>query len=233
GEPEEAIKMAAHDEQCDLIVVAAQPRQGLETLVHPRLTPRLEAHAAIPVLIWPEGIPADATEGPLAHAGAPVLVPLDGSPYAEEALPLAASLAREFRRSLTLVHVVAPGVLAVTSADAAAVAEMEIESDERVAREYLKGIRHRMAATTGLPVESMIRMGDPADEFLHLAESHPGSLIVMSTHGRSGLARFFIGSVAGHIVRRAHVPVLIIPPRAVREKAIPQLEQLAVDAVEH
>lgn len=233
GEPEAAITMVARDEQCDLIVAAAQPREGLEALVHPRLTPRLEAHAALPMLIWPEGIPDEEIEGPLCHAGAPVLVPLDGSAYAEEALPLATSLAREFRRTLILVHVVIPFVPAVASIDAAAAIPMSIENDERAAREYLKGIRQRVAATTALPVESMIRMGDPADELLHLAETHPGGLIVMTTHGRSGLSRFLMGSVAGHIVRRAHAPVLIIPPRAVREQAIPQLEQVAVDVVEH
>ncbi len=233
GEPDEAINMVARDEKCDLIVAAAQPREGLAALIHPRLTPRLQARAAIPVLIWPEDIPADAIEGPLAHAGAPVLVPLDGSTYAEEALPLAASLAREFHRTLLLVRVVAPVVSPVTSADAAEVVGMELESDEHQAREYLAVTRRRIAATTGLAVEAMMRMGIPAHEFLHVAESHPGSLIVMTTYGRSGLERFFIGSVAGHVVRRAHVPVLIIPPRAVQEKAIPQIDQLAVDAVEH
>ncbi len=233
GAPEETISIVAHDEQCDLIVAAAQPRKGLGAVTHPRLTPRLQVHAAIPVLIWPEHVPADATDGPLAHAGAPVLVPLDGSASAEEALPLAASLAREYRRTLLLVRVVEPMPITASGAEAVAVMRTEYDLDAREVRGYLAAVRQRVANMTGLTVETMMRTGDPADEFLHLAEGFPDSLIVMTTHGRSGLARFLTGSVAGSIVRRAHLPVLIIPPRAVRERAIPQMEQLAVDAVEH
>jgi len=162
-----------------------------------------------------------------------VLVPLDGSAYAEEALPLAASLAREYHRTLLLVRVVVPVAKTATGAEGIALIQTEQDLDTHEARAYLAAVRLRVANTTGLPVEAMMRTGDAADEFLQLAEGYPDSLIVMTTHGRSGLARVLTGSVAAHIVRRAHLPVLIIPPRAVSEKAIPQLEQLVVDAVEH
>jgi nucleotide-binding universal stress UspA family protein len=233
GAPEEAIAMVARDEQSDLLVAAARPRGGLGAMTHPRLTWRLQAHAAVPVLIWPEHMPAEATDGPLARRGSSVLVPLDGSTYAEEALPLAASLAREYRRTLLLVRVVEPMPITASGAEAVAVMRTEYDLDAREVRGYLAAVRMRVANMTGLTVEAMMRTGDAADQFLHLAEGYPDSLIVMTTHGRSGLARFLTGSVAGDIVRRAHLPVLIIPPRAVREKTIPQLEQLAVDAVEH
>jgi len=233
GEPETAINMVARDELCDLVVVAAQPRRGLEALVHPRLTPRLEAHAAAPVLIWPEGIATQAIEAPLAHPGAPVLAPLDGSMYAEEALPLATELAQKFGRTLMLIRVVEPVDSAITSAEAAEVVGLEVENAARAAREYLTTMRQAVAARTGLRVEAILRQGDPSDRILHMAEEHPGSLIVMTTHGRRGLERFFVGSVTGDVVRRAHAPVLVIPPRAVESGATLHADRSFADAVEH
>ncbi len=233
GEPDEAISMVARDEQCDLIVVAAQPRRGLEVLVHPRLTPHLEAHAAMPVLIWPEGVAAEAIEAPLAHVGAPVLAPLDGSAYAEEALPLATELARKFGRTLMLIRVIEPVDSAITGTEAADIVGLEANNAERTAREYLTTIRQSIAAKTGLRVEAILRQGDAAERILHIAETHPSSLIVMTTHGRRGLDRFFVGSVTGDVVRRAHAPVLVIPPGVVHNVAMPYSDKLVVDAVEH
>ena len=66
-----------------------------------------------------------------------------------------------------------------------------------------------------------------------MTETHPGSLIVMTTHGRRGLERFFVGSVTSDVVRRAHVPVLVIPPAAVHGAEILQPVDTHVDAVEH
>lgn len=63
---------------------------------------------------------------------------------------------------------------------------------------------------SGIPVETMIQAGQPAETILDVARSNDVDMIAMTTHGRSGIQRFLLGNVADRVVRHAHVPVLLV-----------------------
>ena len=140
-----------------------------------------------------------------------IIVPLDGSALAEQALPQAEGLARLTGAPLHLVRVIdpaGPGTLGTVVLHTDALSMQLLLEEERIAaREYLERIeqdvRDRQHAVT---VE--YRQGPAAQELLAITQ--PGDLLVMATHGRGGLTRWFLGSVAEAIVRRASIPVLLV-----------------------
>ena len=150
-------------------------------------------------------------DGTPALQVARVVAPLDGSETADQALPAAAALAALFAAPLHLVCVVDPQHLAtplnaLLQGDALALAlavEMERESAQQALAATADDLAQREGAAT---VE--IREGDAATEIL--AALRPGDLLVMTTHGRSGPARWMLGSVAEAVVRRADGPVWLV-----------------------
>jgi nucleotide-binding universal stress UspA family protein len=142
-----------------------------------------------------------------------VVVPLDGSELAEKALPYAEELARLCGAGLHLVRVVDVthldrfGAIAVEYADL----DLLLADEQQSAREYTTAMG-RQAAERGLTVTSEVRQGVAAREIL--ATTRPGDLVAMASHGRGGLARWFLGSVAEEVARRAAVPVLLVRAEA-------------------
>ena len=84
------------------------------------------------------------------------------------------------------------------------------------AKNYLSEMAGRLKAE-GIAVENDMAYGLPADEILNYAEQKQVDLIVMSTHGRSGISRWFSGSVSEKVVRQSLTPVLIVTPRGCRK----------------
>lgn len=137
-----------------------------------------------------------------------ILTPLDGSATAEAALTEALRIARAFAAILDLIQVV-PWAAAVYGA-APEVWQPE-DLDDRLARaadDYLGSVQDRLPSD--LPCERQVLRGAPAAAILDHAERTGADLIVMGTHGRSGLGRFLLGSVADQVVRAASVPVLLV-----------------------
>lgn len=138
-----------------------------------------------------------------------ILVPLDGSQFGEQALPWALSIAKTAQSSVQLVHVHRP--LEVTYA------EMQIFDDtldnqlrerERV---YLETTVKKLS-TAGVPLTAVNRDGDIGVALREHAAEHNASLIVMTTHARGAMGRFWLGSVADELMREAPVPLLLIHP---------------------
>lgn len=138
-----------------------------------------------------------------------ILVPLDGSVRAEQALPLAARLARVTQGSVILTQVVQlPSEYAMYAAPATPPPAL-LQADRSEAVAYLQHVAHH-DALAGLNVETEVVTGLTAQEILgQIAERHADA-VVMSSHGRTGLARWVLGSVAEHVSRAAPVPVLIV-----------------------
>jgi nucleotide-binding universal stress UspA family protein len=135
-----------------------------------------------------------------------ILVPLDQSELAERALVHAVELARVLGGTLHLVSVVPVGDMdAMLTAGVVVDRTAQVES----AREYMKGIRKRVIAD-GVEAEWDVCQGDIAEELLRYCEQQDIELIVMSTHGRSGLGRWVYGSIADRVLRYAPVPVLLV-----------------------
>jgi nucleotide-binding universal stress UspA family protein len=133
-----------------------------------------------------------------------ILVPLDGSPVSERALPYARFLAQAVQAELVLLRVV----------EVRPFTDSEETWNEIVAEAYIGRFRSDLAVA-GL-AETAVKIGNPAREILDAIKARDLDLIVMSTHGRSGLGRFLHGSVAEEVMRRSPVPILLVSPRCIR-----------------
>jgi nucleotide-binding universal stress UspA family protein len=138
-----------------------------------------------------------------------ILVPLDGSPFAEHALPLAMTLARHAGATLHLVQVHVPvlAVNGVTILDDRL--DRTLRDRERV---YLEDVRCRVADRVHVPVLSALPIGGVADELIEQARQCAADLIVMTTHGRGALSRLWLGSIADEMMRHGLAPVLLMRP---------------------
>jgi nucleotide-binding universal stress UspA family protein len=140
-----------------------------------------------------------------------IVVPLDGSDVAERALPHAQEMARLSGSPIHLVRVIDTMPLGGYGAYGLAVEQAAYQqglaAEESASREYLATIE-RGLVDRGLSVTKEIRRGSVRHELS--ATTHPGDLIVMASHGRGGVQRWFLGSVAEDVVRRATVPVLLV-----------------------
>jgi nucleotide-binding universal stress UspA family protein len=132
-----------------------------------------------------------------------ILVPLDGSSLAEAILPQVTELAKGLGAEVLLLRVaiahVFPGV-------------DPTEEEVRVvheAEEYIEALADKLAEK-GVHVRTAVRYGKPAEEILHHIADNAADMVAMSTHGRSGLSRLVMGSVAEEIVRNAGVPVTLV-----------------------
>lgn len=157
----------------------------------------------------------------------PILVPLDGSELSERALPYALAVARVTSRSLSLLSVW-EGADTGPHSGASATAQ-EIDLPGRARREvYLKVVAQRLAVQ-GFEVAEKIRDGDPSEEVLRYCSEHPPALLVMATHGRSGIHRMWYGSVASRLMRAASVPTLLVGPRVLEEsREVPVVGEILV-----
>lgn len=141
-----------------------------------------------------------------------ILVPLDGSPLAEEALPLATTLGQPFSSQIILFQVLRffvtlRGAYQEISPDWEAVAHEYAAYEE--AEAYLQAKRDELRAQ-GFEVRILLLGIGPNEEISDVIAAQKVDLIVMATHGRSGLARWASGSVADAVVRRSHCPVLLV-----------------------
>lgn len=140
-----------------------------------------------------------------------ILVPLDGSPFGEAALPAAMALAKRSGARLHLVHVHA------ASADGegglGGLPRGWAAEAERAARAYLDEVVARTADDMGESVSFGLLKAPVAAAVGEYARTNGITLLVMSTHGRRGLSRMWLGSVAAGIIREAPAPVLLVRPR--------------------
>jgi nucleotide-binding universal stress UspA family protein len=144
-----------------------------------------------------------------------LLVPLDGSPFAEQALPMARRIARRAGASVNVVLVHVPFTAAYADSIAPGTCEAEASSLKQE-RAYLDGIVKRITDLASTPVSSALLEGQVVAETLNAHASTTGTdLIVMTTHGRGPLSRFWPGSVADELVRRATTPILLIRPQEI------------------
>lgn len=132
-----------------------------------------------------------------------ILHPTDFSECSNYAFQVACTLARDPGARLVLVHVTSNLVVAVPF--------VTIPPDPVDIREQLqKQLAALQPSEPGLQVERHLREGDPATEILRLAQETHADLVVMGTHGRTGLGRLLVGSVAEQVLRKAPCPVLTV-----------------------
>jgi nucleotide-binding universal stress UspA family protein len=140
-----------------------------------------------------------------------ILCPVDFSECSDHALRYAQDLAEAFGAELKLLHVVEVPFLPSYSMAGVPDLSMPIEQLEEGAREHLEKVLERTRQQVeGIEVSGEVRPGTAFVEIIDTAREMDADLIVMGTHGRSGLKQLLIGSVAEKVVRKAPCPVLTV-----------------------
>jgi len=139
-----------------------------------------------------------------------ILVPLDGSELAETALNDAVGVAEATHADITLLHVI-PTIEEVLGNDTGhpIYIDQQWASKRATAVDYLAKVRKRLDCNE-VEIHPAVEMGSAPEIIISYAHDHPVDLIVMATHGRSGLKRWVYGSVADKVLRGADLPVLLI-----------------------
>jgi nucleotide-binding universal stress UspA family protein len=140
-----------------------------------------------------------------------ILVPVDGSPFAEHALPLALALARRSGAGIHLVTVSTPIAAAYLEGMYVGYPELENELNARY-QAYLDRTIARLRERVDVPISGEVVSGEVAPTLCHLAGGGRYDLVVMATHGRSPLGRFWLGGIADDLMRHANVPLLLVRP---------------------
>jgi nucleotide-binding universal stress UspA family protein len=199
GRAAEVIVELARDH--DLIVMGSHGYGMLDRLLLGSVAIRVLHKSPKPVLVLREGARTDGIRT--------VLLPTDGSPSGEAALQHGLKLARALGADVTLLYVV-EGMYRYLGPETALypVAEALEAELQQIGQEALQKAKE-MADAVGVVAQTRLAVGRAVEGILAEAKAH--DLVVMSTHGRSGLDRLLLGSVAEGVLRRSEKPVLVIP----------------------
>jgi nucleotide-binding universal stress UspA family protein len=209
GDAAEAILSAADNEKADLIAISTHGRSGLRRFLFGSVATKLLEAAKVPVLfLRPKEGEDKGAPGPVVKK---ILVPLDGSEVAMSVMPTVEQFAKTMGASLVLFHAVAP-LLSYPGFEGAAVAALNTATDElqKQAREIL-GRAAAAAKSRGIEATTIVTLDTAVDGILQAGDDAKVDLIAIGTHGRGGLRRMVLGSVADGVVRRsADIPCLVI-----------------------
>jgi len=201
------IAQAAELSHADVIIMATHLRWKVSPKTGPSTTLNVLARSHVPILAWraspeEEQIRSRAPRSPVLNASAesPIIVPLDGSRFGESALPYAEALSRAFGSYIVLVQAVE-----VNHGDLGAAAS------SKEALDYLEQVRKEILLRKGHAI-TVVRAGTPLSVIERAWREFNGSLVVMASHGHTGILRTFLGSVAARIIEEVEAPILVVRP---------------------
>ena len=201
GEADQVIANAAVQEGATLVTMSTHGRSGLDRLRFGSIAESVVRKTPVPVVL----IRGEVTWRPGALGR--ILVPLDGSGRSEAVLPVVTRLAGPFDLVVDLLHAVEPPpVVSLAEAPAALGEDTGLRTTE--AEAYLRRVAEPLEAR-GLRVSRVVEAGPALEAVCRRSTETGAGLIAMSTHGRTGLGRVFLGSVAESILRAVSVPVLL------------------------
>jgi nucleotide-binding universal stress UspA family protein len=214
GVAADVIVGTAEEARASLIVMSTHGHGGLGRWLYGSVAHEVLRRVPIPVLLvsavcsrtWSEGQPLR------------VLVPLDGSVLATEALIPASDLAASLGGEILLLGVVEPSTAMYV--DAPIQATSDLATEEAEAEAYLHKAAADLRAATMVPISIRVVHGDAAATIAKVAREAEADVIAMATHGRGGLARLVLGSVATRTLQQSSVPVLMYRAVAVRQTRI-------------
>jgi nucleotide-binding universal stress UspA family protein len=226
----EAICAVARDEHAELIFMPTHAREGVNRLFLGSVAERVTRLSMIPVMLVRLNTPAEAL------SFTRIVVPVDGSEESELALRRAGELAQQLEADIQLVHVIEDMPSHYNAFDAA-LGESTVKEFQAALETRAKAITARAASLCD-PAPSKIQIsrtgGDTVARAINrVTEELNGDLIVIGTHGRGGMERLLLGSVAEAVTHHANVPVLLVSQKQRLEQWQPSvLEALAKEVTE-
>lgn len=219
GDPSEEILRTAQRQGIDLIVMGSHGRGALGRWRFGSVADRVARTSPIPVMIIrPQDAPVEIGPVPLHR----FIVPLDGSELAAQALPVAERLARRTHRPIHLIRVLpqTDELLLPTPGFGVPAANVEYRDiTAALVQEATRMLEDEAARleSAGIPTTWQLGEGSP---FAGIADAaRPGDVIVLASHGRSGLTRWVLGSVAEKLIRLAEAPVIVVRATAAGTQA--------------
>lgn len=204
------IQHASEEFSPDLIVMCAHGQSGIRDLVFGNIAQQVLTGSQRPLLlIQPKS--SDA----LPFSIRKIFVPLDSESIHDESLKYAVGLAKAYNAELYLLTVI-PTFGTLTGKDAAISTMLPFTSTafleilEETAREHLQAHMNEMLEA-GINVNAEIGRGDPTDVITTTASRIDADIILLSTHRKSGIGAFWARSVAPNVVKKTHIPILLIP----------------------
>ncbi len=212
GRVADRIAHYARDHNADLVAMATHGRTGLARLRYGSVANELTQRLEMPLLLMRPK--EDSGDGGSTPPRIPrcLVVPLDGSSLAEQALPHARAIASMLGIEAHLIRVVGQPGLAFLEPDEAPIQGLEAER-ARAAGDYLQRVQGDLSAG-GIKANIAVLHGQPAMNIVTYASGLSDSLICMTSHGRTGLGRFLLGSVADKVLREMPDSVYLVRARA-------------------
>jgi nucleotide-binding universal stress UspA family protein len=213
GEPDEWIVDTAANRGVDMIAMTSHGRGAIGRAIFGSVADRVARTATVPVLI----VRAAGEDAPQAAAVKRIVVPLDGSELAERALPIASEIAKRLRVPIHVFRAVdpvtampvAPGVFGAAPTVSGEIADQIWEEAESEANQTVRDAVADLQKQHGIDAAGSILHGSP---FFAISEAtRPDDLLVLTSHGRGGVRRWLLGSVAEKLIREAPAPVLLVP----------------------
>jgi nucleotide-binding universal stress UspA family protein len=199
------------EREADLIVMCTHGRGGLRGWMFGRIAQQVVNRGSKPVLL----VQPSGAEAVPAFSCRRLLVALDGNPEHERGLKISACLAKACGADLRLVMVVhytstLSGEQAATARILPRATSALLDIAEKEAHEYLR--RHvAELESAGLAATAEVRRGDPVPMILNTAEQSAADLIVLATHGKTGMDAFWAGSATPNVTGRSPIPLLLVP----------------------
>ena len=200
--PASVILNYAADQHIDMIVMGTHGRRGFRRLVAGSVAMEVVRKAEVPVMTVGTNMTRDAD-----HLFGKILVPVDFSEHARTALTLAQKFGRAFHSELTVLHVIEQPNVPAFYETSLSMFYGSMENITQQARVELEALS-RETCDDPPPMSYEVRIGHVANEIETVSREIGADLIVLSTHGMTGMPRFFLGSVSERIIRGADVPVL-------------------------
>jgi nucleotide-binding universal stress UspA family protein len=209
GHTADALSREAAELVADLIVLSSHAREGMDRMRFGNVAHELIVHLNVPALCVRPSSEAAPLAAPEIRR---VLIPVDGSSFSEQILDIAAPLVQALGAQTTLLHVVGARALFGTGFEPAA--RTGFGTRERAVA-YLRALAERFADRMPEPALTAVQSVDPATTIAQSIAYGEYDLVAMATHGRSGLSRLFLGSVAEKVLGQTNRPVLLYRPRTV------------------
>jgi nucleotide-binding universal stress UspA family protein len=217
-----SIDEAARVFEADIIACATHGRSAAQRLLRGGVAWRAVAHSSVPVMMRHFEAEEEADRIPLSPRR--MLVPLDGSELAEAALPIAAQLAQEWKAEVWLAQVVHD----MQAPNSPYRRYQMLPVDNTTPRKEAQAYLDEKAKSFPGSVHTGVFVGGVIDTLSNVANEWAITHVVMATHGRTGLSRVILGSVADGLVHRLSLPIVIVPALAVHAhtETIPSKEEV-------